>query len=359
MKTSEESGGSGGKELSPLNKYLTIWIFLAMITGLGLGYLAPGLGEAIGSLSVGTTSLPIATGLIWMMYPPLAKVRYEELARLTRSEGSGRMLSISLILNWIVGPFLMFTLAWALLPDMPEYRHGVILVGLARCIAMVIVWNDLAEGDSEWAAILVALNSVFQMVMYSPLAYLFITLATSWITGSGAVVVSISILEIAKSVFIYLGIPFLGGLLTRMYLLRRRGREWYEGVFIPRIGPTSLLALLFTIVVMFSMKGGYIITLPMEVLRVALPLVIYFVTMFFISFAIGRSLGLDYRRNVTISFTAASNNFELAIAVSIAVFGITSKEAFATVIGPLIEVPVMISLVNVALRLREKLYRAP
>lgn len=326
-----------------------------MVIGVGLGYVFPGIADVLGQLSMGTTSIPIALGLIWMMYPPLAKVRYEELRKIITARGSKIMLTESLILNYLVGPFLMFILAWIFLADFPGFRNGIILVGLARCIAMVIVWNDLADGDREWAAILVALNSVFQIAFYSVYAYFYITLVSSWIAGTGTVV-EISFVEVATSVLIYLGIPFFGGMLTRFYFLKKKGREWYDRVLMPKLGPTSLFALLFTIVVMFSLKGEYIVTLPMDVARIAMPLLSYFVIMFLISFFIGYKSGLDYSRVTSLAFTAASNNFELAIAVAVSVFGLASKEAFATVIGPLIEVPVMISLVNVALWLRKRLY---
>jgi ACR3 family arsenite transporter len=319
-----------------------------MILGVALGFFLPQVSALIGSLSIGTTSIPIAIGLIWMMFPPLAKVRYEELGRIVARPGSKTMLSASLVLNWLVGPVLMFALAWVFLPAYPALRNGVILVGLARCIAMVIVWNDLAEGDAEWAAILVALNSVFQIVFYSILAFFYITVLTTLLTG-GATFVNISLLQVAVSVLIYLGIPFVGGLVTRLYLLRTKGKAWYEEVLMPKLAPTSLFALLFTIVIMFSLKGAFIVALPLQVISVALPLLAYFAIMFGVSFALGYYVRLDYPRTTSLSFTAASNNFELAIAVAVAVFGLASQEAFATVIGPLIEVPVMISLVNVAL----------
>ena len=344
-----------GKRLSTLNRYLTLWIFLAMITGVGLGYVYPGIANIIGSLSVGTTSIPIALGLIWMMYPPLAKVRFEDLGKIARAEESKKMFILSAFQNWIFGPFLMFILAWFFLSDYPAYRNGVIMVGLARCIAMVIVWNDLAEGNREWAAILVALNSIFQIAMYSLLAYVYLTLAGGWISGNG-VVVDISISEIAGSVLIYLGIPFFSALITRFYLIRKKGKKWYDEVFMSKIGPTSLIALLFTVVVMFSLKGEYIVTIPLDVARIAMPLLVYFLIMFFLSFAMGYLFRLDYEKTTTLAFTSASNNFELAIAVSIATFGLASGEAFATVIGPLIEVPVLISLVNVALRLKDRFH---
>ena len=340
-----------------LTRFLTLWILLAMVVGIGLGYWAPQVSDVIGSLSVGTTSIPIAIGLIWMMYPPLAKVRYEELRKIITAWGSKRMLTLSLIQNWLVGPLLMFALAWLFLAEYPSFRNGVILVGLARCIAMVIVWNSLAEGDNEWAAILVALNSVFQIAMYSILAYFYITVLSSLISGEG-LVIHISLIEVARSVAIYLGIPFFGGVVTRFYLLRKKGREWYDNVFMPKLSPTSLFALLFTIIVMFSLKGEYIVTLPLDVARIAAPLLTYFTLMFFLSFALGYLSKLDYQRTTSLAFTAASNNFELAIAVAVSVFGLASQEAFATVIGPLIEVPVMISLVNVALSFRRRLYAA-
>ncbi|MEM2128180.1 MAG: ACR3 family arsenite efflux transporter [Candidatus Methanomethyliaceae archaeon] len=339
-----------------LSRFLTLWIFLAMIVGIGLGYVFPGVADLLGQMSIGTTSIPIALGLIWMMYPPLAKVRYEELKKIVTAKGSKVMLTESLILNYLVGPFLMFVLAWIFLAPFPEFRNGIILVGLARCIAMVIVWNDLAEGDNEWAAILVALNSVFQIAFYSIYAYFYITLVSSWIGGAGTVV-QISLIDIATSVLIYLGIPFFGGMFTRFYFLKSKGREWYDKVLMPKLGPTSLFALLFTIIVMFSLKGEYIVTLPMDVAMIAMPLLSYFVIMFLLSFLIGHRSGLDYKRVTALSFTAASNNFELAIAVAVSVFGLASKEAFATVIGPLIEVPVMISLVNVAFWFRKRLYK--
>ena len=323
--------------------------------GVSAGYALPGLANALNSLSAGTTSIPIAIGLIWMMYPPLARVRYEELRKVVRGSGSRKMLSWSLVLNWLVGPLLMFALAWVFLAGDPGLRDGLILIGLARCIAMVIVWNGLAQGDSEWAAILVAINSVFQTLFYSVLAYFYITLAGSWIAGQGTAV-NISLLAVAQSVAVYLGIPFFGGMATRFYFLRRKGMEWYEKKLIPKLAPTSLLALLFTIVVMFSLKGAAIVTIPYDVLLVAAPLLVYFVIMFFASFALGVYSKLDYPKATTLAFTAASNNFELAIAVAVSVFGLASAEAFATVIGPLIEVPVMIALVNVAFWLRKRYF---
>ncbi len=338
-----------------LSRFLTLWILLAMMLGVGLGYIYPEVSDAIGSLSIGTTSIPIAFGLIWMMYPPLAKIRYEDLRKIVGAKGSRTMLSLSLLQNWVIGPFLMFALAWIFLADYPAFRNGVIIIGLARCIAMVIVWNSLADGDNEWAAILVALNSVFQIAIYSILAYFYITVASSWVSGRG-VAIHISLIEVAQSVVIYLGVPFFGGMLTRFYFLKTRGRAWYENVLMSKLSPTSLFALLFTIVVMFSLKGEYIVNLPLDVARIAIPLLAYFTIMFLVSFALGYYSKLDYRRTTSLAFTAASNNFELAIAVAVSVFGLASQEAFATVIGPLIEVPVMISLVNVALWARKRLF---
>jgi ACR3 family arsenite transporter len=340
------AAGSVVGQLSTLDRFLPLWIFVAMAAGVGLGAVAPGIKDVFNALSIGTVSLPIAVGLLWMMYPVLAKVKYEELGKI--KEEAGRQFGVSLLLNWLIGPAVMFALAWIFLPGEPGFRTGLIIVGLARCIAMVLIWNMLAGGDSEYCAVLVALNSIFQIIMYSPLAYLYLKVVPEALGFQGTVV-NITMGDIAKSVLIFLGIPLAAGIITRFYFLRRRGAEWYDTKLMPRLGPTALIGLLFTIVVMFAMQGDRILAQPLDVLKVAIPLLVYFVIMFFLSFGLSMAFKFNYQMAATQSFTAASNNFELAIAVAVGTFTIASQEALATVIGPLIEVPVLIGLVYVSL----------
>lgn len=341
--------------LSILDRFLPLWIFLAMAIGIGLGAVLPRIKDVFNALSIGTVSLPIAVGLIWMMYPVLAQIKYEELGKIAQAK---ERFTVSLILNWVIGPAIMFILAWVFLPDLPGYRTGLIIMGLARCIAMVLIWNMLAGGDSEYCAVLVALNSVFQIVMYSPLAYFYLRVVPEWLGVEGTIV-EISMWDIAKSVLIFLGVPLVAGVITRLTLVKSRGVEWYDNEFAPRLGPTALIGLLFTIVVMFSMQGDMILANPLDVVKVAIPLAVYFILMFLVSFALSRWRNFSYEMATTQSFTAASNNFELAIAVAVGTFGIASQEALATVIGPLIEVPVLIGLVYVALWIKKKFFAEP